>query len=76
MNNQQIIDWLLEGDVSIQYQVWRDLLGSDKKLQIRIANEGWGTKILLKRNSSAIGEIDSISPNGFRPITLYLTFAI
>jgi hypothetical protein len=52
MNNQQIIDWLLEGDVSIQYQVWRDLLGSDKKkLQIRIANEGWGTKILSKRNS-------------------------
>ncbi len=52
MNNQQIIDWLLEGDVSIQYQVWRDLLGSDKKkLQIRIANEGWGSKILSKRNS-------------------------
>lgn len=52
MNNQQIIDWLLEGDVSIQYQVWRDLFGSDKKkLQIRIANEGWGAKILSKRNS-------------------------
>lgn len=52
MNNQQIIDWLLEGDVSIQYQVWRDLLGSDKKkLQTRIANEGWGTKFLSKRNS-------------------------
>jgi hypothetical protein len=31
MNYQQIIKWLLEGDVSIQYQVWRDLLGSDKK---------------------------------------------
>ncbi|MCF8255512.1 MAG: hypothetical protein K9H61_08610 [Bacteroidia bacterium] len=53
MNNQQIIDWLLEGDVSIQYQVWRDLLGSDKKkLQNRIPNEGWGTKILSKRNSN------------------------
>ena len=52
MNNQQIIDWLLEGDVSIQYQVWRDLLGSDKKkLQTRIANEGWGMNILSKRNS-------------------------
>lgn len=52
MNNQQIIDWLLDGDVSIQYQVWRDLLGSDKKkLQMRIANEGWGSKILSKRNS-------------------------
>jgi len=52
MNNQQIIDWLLEGDVSIQFQVWRDLLGTDKKkLQSRIANEGWGDIILSKRNS-------------------------
>jgi len=52
MNNQQIIDWLLEEDVSIQYQVWRDLLGSDKKkLQFQIAKEGWGSKILSKRNS-------------------------
>jgi hypothetical protein len=52
MNNQQIIDWLLQGDVSIQYQVWRDLLGADKKqLQARIANEGWGKHILSKRNS-------------------------
>ena len=52
MNQQQIIAWLLEGDVSIQYQVWRDLLGVDKKeLQGRIANEGWGYKFLSKRNS-------------------------
>jgi hypothetical protein len=52
MNNQQIIDWLLEGDVSIQYQVWRDLLGVDKKkLQARIATEGWGAQILSKRHS-------------------------
>jgi len=50
MNQQQIIDWLLEGDVSIQYQVWRDLLGVDKKeLQERIASEGWGLKFLSKR---------------------------
>ncbi|MBK9636811.1 MAG: hypothetical protein IPO63_03000 [Bacteroidetes bacterium] len=47
-----MIDWLLEGDVSIQYQVWRDLLGVDKKkLQDRISNEGWGYKFLCKRNS-------------------------
>jgi Prenyltransferase and squalene oxidase repeat len=52
MNRQQIIDWLLEGDVSIQYQVWRDLLGVDKrKLQARIADEGWGQKYLSKQNS-------------------------
>lgn len=41
----------MEGDVSIQYQVWRDLLESDnKKLQERIANEGWGMAFLSKRN--------------------------
>ena len=52
MNNQQIIDWLLEGDISVQYQVWRDLLGSDKKkLQARIADEGWGMNFLSKRHS-------------------------
>lgn len=52
MNQQQIIDWLLEGDVSIQYQVWRDLLGHDKKnLQERIADEGFGLKFLSKRNA-------------------------
>lgn len=52
MTEQQIIDWLLEGDVSIQYQVWRDLLGLEKKnLQQRIANEGWGHEFLSKRNA-------------------------
>jgi hypothetical protein len=52
MNKQQIIDWLLEGDISIQYQVWRDLLGTDKKkLQDRIAKEGWGQKFLSKRKA-------------------------
>jgi hypothetical protein len=52
MNNQQIIEWLLKGDVSIQYQVWRDLLGVEKKkLQDRIGMEGWGYDFLSKRNS-------------------------
>ena len=30
MNESEIIDWLLEGDVSIQYQVYRDLLNEEK----------------------------------------------
>ena len=52
MDHQQIIDWLLEGDVSIQYQVCRDLLVTDqKKLQARIAIEGWGMKFLSNRHS-------------------------
>jgi len=51
MNEQQIIEWLLEGDVSLQYQVHRDLLGNERKdLQDRIVNEGWGKQFLSKRN--------------------------
>lgn len=45
------MEWLMEGDVAIQYQVWRDLLGVEKKdLQDRIAKEGWGHLFLSKRN--------------------------
>ncbi len=51
MDKPQIIAWLLAGDVSIQYQVHRDLLGNERKdLQDKIAGEGWGKKFLEKRN--------------------------
>ena len=47
---KDIISWLLSGDVSIQYQTHRDLLGIDKPdLQQRIATEGWGAKLLSLR---------------------------
>lgn len=53
MDEKQIIDWLLKGDVAIQYQVYRDLLGIERKdLQERIANEGWGKRFLDKRKSN------------------------
>ena len=43
----RVIEWLLEGDVSIQYQTRRDLCGSDDaSLQARIATEGWGKAYL------------------------------
>ena len=55
MNTDQIIEWLLKGDVSIQYQVYRDLLDVEKKdLQERIAIEGWGQMFLSKQNLSLI----------------------
>lgn len=51
MNDDHLIKWLLSGDVSIQYQVYRDLLNSDKKqLRDRISKEGWGARLLKKRN--------------------------
>jgi hypothetical protein len=47
MESNNIIDWLLEGDVSIQYQVYRDLLSKHREdLRNRIASEGWGFKFL------------------------------
>ena len=50
MDNDGIIKWLLAGDVSIQYQVYRDLLSEERKdLQERIASEGWGKRFLSKR---------------------------
>lgn len=53
MDKPQIIEWLLEGDVSIQYQVHRDLLGNDRiDLQNRIAYEGWGKHFLSKHHSN------------------------
>ena len=54
MDPIQVIDWLLEGDVSIQYQVYRDLLQAPNPgslaLQERIALEGWGAMFLSRRN--------------------------
>ena len=53
MDNDQVIQWLLEGDVSIQYQVYRDLLGAKKpELRERIASEGWGARLLQARHEN------------------------
>lgn len=49
-DEHQLIDWLLEGDVSIRYQVHRDLLVTEKPhLRNRIATEGWGAQFLAVR---------------------------
>ncbi len=52
----RIIDWLLDGEASIQYYVHRDLLSSDlttqQKLQKRIEREGWGAQLLSKRQEN------------------------
>ena len=51
MQYEEIVDWLLEGDVAVQYQTQRDLLGNDDpKLQQKIAFEGWGAQFLKARN--------------------------
>jgi hypothetical protein len=53
MNRWEIIDWLLQGDIAIQYQVYRDLLDKDRgALQNRIAHEGWGKQFLAHRKAN------------------------
>jgi hypothetical protein len=53
MIEKPIIEWLLAGDVSVQYQVNRDLLKVNKpELQKRIEIEGWGEQFLSLRNQN------------------------
>ncbi len=53
MTKNELVQWLLTGDVSIQYQTYRDLLGINKpELQDRISHEGWGYQFLSKRHSN------------------------
>ena len=49
--DEKIINWLLDGEVSVQYQVNRDLLGTEQPaLRNRISKEGWGAQFLSHRN--------------------------
>ena len=50
MDFDEILSWLMDGDVSIQYQTKRDLLGdNDIGLQNKIHTKGWGKQFLEKR---------------------------
>ncbi len=50
---EEILSWILSGDVSIQYQTYRDLLETEKpELQKRIALEGWGRRFLSFRKQN------------------------
>jgi hypothetical protein len=53
MINSELINWLLDGDPSIKYQVHRDLLNTDKKqleiLQKNISKSGWVHNLLQKQ---------------------------
>ena len=47
----ETINWLLDGDVAIQYQVYRDLLNTERPdLKKRIETEGWGARFLSFRH--------------------------
>jgi hypothetical protein len=49
-DRRRVIDWLLEGDPAIRWQVMRDLTHSPEKKwlaeQEKVATEGWGARLL------------------------------
>lgn len=53
MTNKEIISWLLQGDVALQYQTCRDLLDTDKPGLIKkIESLGWGLQFLSCRGQN------------------------
>ncbi len=56
---KDVIRWLLEGDVSVQYLTHKHLLNSDQtildNLQNRIEEEGFGAKIFIPSSPMGIG---------------------
>jgi len=63
MESKTVIEWLLEGDVSIQYQTYRDLLNTERSdLQNRIILEGWGAQFMACRNSESSWGLDFYQP--------------
>ena len=52
MNKNEIVSLLLDGDIAIQYQVYRDILSVEcEDLKSRISTEGWGAEFLSKRRN-------------------------
>jgi hypothetical protein len=55
MKTDKTINWLMHGDVAIQYQVSRDLLHVSQKitsgLQRKIETEGWGARFPAKQKN-------------------------
>jgi hypothetical protein len=53
-DESRIIEWLLAGDPSVQWQVHRDLLGGSPHqvadARARVATEGWGARLLAAQD--------------------------
>ena len=51
-----VIDWLLRGDPAVRFQTLRDLVGASdriiKREQRRVAEEGWGARLLALQDPS------------------------
>ncbi len=62
MDDHDVIDWLLQGDPAVRWQVMRDLLGAAEDEvsgeRRRIAAEGWGRGLLERQHGSGLWSHD------------------
>src|SRR5689334_3684395 len=61
-----VLDWLLDSDPAIRWQVLRDLTDSPAEIvaaeRARIANEGWGARILALQGDDGLWEGGALFP--------------
>jgi hypothetical protein len=65
----QVIDWLLEGDPAIRWQVRRDLTGaSDDEVaaeRARVEHEGWGARLLAHEDPDGLWDGGACFPGSY-----------
>lgn len=64
-----MVDWLLDGDPAIRWQVMRDLLGSSESEWMterrKVETEGWGARLLSHEDEDGQWAGGSFLPSGF-----------
>ena len=63
-----VLDWLLDSDPAIRWQVLRDLKGAPAEIfsaeRARVANEGWGARLLALQGEDDQWARGALFPNG------------
>ena len=63
-----VLDWLLDSDPAIRWQVLRDLADAPAEVfsaeRARVANEGWGSRLLALQGEDGQWAGGALFPNG------------
>ena len=66
-----VIDWLLDSDPSIRWQVMRDLLDAPQPMwtaeRVRVESEGWGARLLSHQDEDGQWAGGAFFPADFDP---------
>ena len=66
-----VLDWLLDSDPSIRWQVLQDLVDADDvdAERARVADEGWGRRLLDEQRQTGNGAMEKRTRTGGRTCT-------